>query len=278
MPGVTRPGGQHQYACPSCGAALEFAPGTAGLACPYCGARLEHRRARGGQPQARLRRLRRPRCTPRWRSCRAFAPTCRSCGSTQQTTALAGRCPSCRGTARGQRRPGRPAQGARRGGAVRGRPRAGGGGLPRLDVLAVVRPLGPEEGRRRPSRCAATYLPHWGFDDRTATDYTGQRGDHYYTTETYTTQENGRDRDPHPGGAAHPLVARLRPGRARLRRRARGRGGDAGRRDLLGEAGAVVDRCAPSGYQPELLAGFDAPRYDVDAAEGFAAAKREMAE
>jgi O-glycosyl hydrolase len=37
-----------------------------------------------------------------------------------------------------------------------------------------------------------TYLPHWGFDDRTTTDYTGQRGDHYYTTETYTTQENGQ--------------------------------------------------------------------------------------
>ena len=32
--------GQHQYACPSCGAALEVVPGTAGLACPYCGTRL----------------------------------------------------------------------------------------------------------------------------------------------------------------------------------------------------------------------------------------------
>ena len=38
--GVSAVTGQHQYACPSCGAALEFAPGTAGLACPYCRTRL----------------------------------------------------------------------------------------------------------------------------------------------------------------------------------------------------------------------------------------------
>ena len=34
-------GTQHQFACPSCGAALEFAPGTAGLKCCYCGVTLE---------------------------------------------------------------------------------------------------------------------------------------------------------------------------------------------------------------------------------------------
>ncbi|MES2808445.1 MAG: hypothetical protein V4619_07455 [Bacteroidota bacterium] len=36
------------------------------------------------------------------------------------------------------------------------------------------------------------YLPHWAYDTDTTTDYTGQRGDYYYTTETYTETVNGR--------------------------------------------------------------------------------------
>ena len=36
---------------------------------------------------------------------------------------------------------------------------------------------------------SGSYLPHWGFDDCTTTDYTGQRGDHYYTTETFTNNQ-----------------------------------------------------------------------------------------
>ncbi|MFD2865243.1 zinc finger domain-containing protein [Mucilaginibacter antarcticus] len=36
------------------------------------------------------------------------------------------------------------------------------------------------------------YLPHWTYDTDTTTIYTGQRGDYYYTTETYTETVNGR--------------------------------------------------------------------------------------
>lgn len=36
------------------------------------------------------------------------------------------------------------------------------------------------------------YLPHWAYDSDTVTDYTGQRGDYYYTTETYTETVDGR--------------------------------------------------------------------------------------
>jgi len=36
------------------------------------------------------------------------------------------------------------------------------------------------------------YVPYWTYDADTQTWYTGQRGDHYYITETYTTQENGQ--------------------------------------------------------------------------------------
>ncbi|MEE3920483.1 hypothetical protein V2I01_26490 [Micromonospora sp. BRA006-A] len=37
-----------------------------------------------------------------------------------------------------------------------------------------------------------TYLPHWTFDARTVSDYQGQRGEHYYVTETYTVTVDGK--------------------------------------------------------------------------------------
>lgn len=37
------------------------------------------------------------------------------------------------------------------------------------------------------------YLPHWTFDTITEADYTGKRGDYYYTTETYTENVNGQE-------------------------------------------------------------------------------------
>lgn len=36
------------------------------------------------------------------------------------------------------------------------------------------------------------YLPFWTYDSNTDTPYLGQRGEHYYVTESYTTTENGK--------------------------------------------------------------------------------------
>ncbi len=36
------------------------------------------------------------------------------------------------------------------------------------------------------------YLPFWTFDSNTTTNYTGQKGVHYYVSETYSTTENGK--------------------------------------------------------------------------------------
>jgi DNA-directed RNA polymerase subunit RPC12/RpoP len=36
------------------------------------------------------------------------------------------------------------------------------------------------------------YVPFWTYDCDTSTAYTGARGDHYYTTETFTTTVNGK--------------------------------------------------------------------------------------
>ncbi len=36
------------------------------------------------------------------------------------------------------------------------------------------------------------YIPYWTYDSDTFTKYTGQRGDHYYVTETYNTTVDGK--------------------------------------------------------------------------------------
>ena len=42
---------------------------------------------------------------------------------------------------------------------------------------------------RQTEKLAGIYIPYWTFDSRTSTKYTGERGDNYQTTESYT--ENG---------------------------------------------------------------------------------------
>jgi len=36
------------------------------------------------------------------------------------------------------------------------------------------------------------YIPYWTYDTNTQTQYTGERGEHYYVSESYTTTENGK--------------------------------------------------------------------------------------
>jgi hypothetical protein len=51
--------------------------------------------------------------------------------------------------------------------------------------------LAPGELKRMAQSDAAisgTYLPFWTYDCHTASDYSGERGEDYYTTETYTTK------------------------------------------------------------------------------------------
>jgi LSD1 subclass zinc finger protein len=36
------------------------------------------------------------------------------------------------------------------------------------------------------------YIPYWTYDTDTDSKYTGQRGEHYYVTESYSTTENGK--------------------------------------------------------------------------------------
>ena len=86
----------HQYACPSCGAALEFQPGTAGLSCPYCKAKLDI-----AAPEAGSQKLDYASYAGQPHVPAAQLPpvevACVNCGNHQQVSVVAGRCQSCKG-------------------------------------------------------------------------------------------------------------------------------------------------------------------------------------
>jgi DNA-directed RNA polymerase subunit RPC12/RpoP len=44
----------------------------------------------------------------------------------------------------------------------------------------------------RAEKLSGVYVPYWTYDSNTISWYTGQRGEHYWTTQTYTTRVNGK--------------------------------------------------------------------------------------
>jgi len=265
--------GQHQYKCPSCGASLEFAPGSAAMVCPYCQARLDITLPQAGSPKHDYLAYAGQPHTP-VAQLPTFSLSCDNCGSAHQQSAIAARCPSCRSALVVTD-------------DLNGQLKSPDGVVPFVvdEARAAVcfqewtssRWFAPSALKKisKTASMDGSYLPHWGFDDRTTTDYTGQRGDHYYTTETYTTQENGQTvtntrqvqhtRWSHAAGrVSRDFVDVLATGVGTP---------DA---DLLEKLGPWTTADA-IGYQSEYLAGFDSPRYDIDAEAGFVSARQDMA-
>ncbi|MGZ4442656.1 MAG: hypothetical protein ACXVXC_05815 [Nocardioidaceae bacterium] len=262
---------QRQYPCTSCGAGLEFAPGTASMVCPYCGTRTaiavaqSHKHdyaayARTAHPD--------PAGLP------PFSVACAGCGSTQSTTALSGRCPSCKGALVVTDDLG-------------GRLKLPDGIVPfvvgkdRADQefkdWSSSRWFAPNALKKvvRTDSMVGSYVPHWGYDDKTTTDYTGRRGEHYWETETYTVTVG----DHQETRTRQVQRTRWYPASGRVSRDFV---------DVLVSSVDVpdahlLDKLGPwsttdvTGYEPEFLAGFDTPRYTVTAESGFARAQREMA-
>lgn len=266
--------GGRSYPCESCGATVEFAPGADALRCPYCG----HQQAVSAVPrQVREHPIEelatlpaKPRSTGA-SGARAFV--CPGCGARTETDDLSARCQFCAT-------------------ALVADPE-----LTERVVPEAVVPFGLDRAAARErlrtwtsSRWFApgslkkvteaetfkgSYLPHWTYDARTTSSYEGQRGEHYYTTETYTATENGQQ------------VTRTRQVRHTRWHHASG----TVRRDfddiLVAGTGHVsgkqLDELTPwpleeaRPYQAEYLAGFQTVRYDVEPEEGLETAKQRMA-
>ncbi len=123
-------------------------------------------------------------------------------------------------------------------------------------------------------RLRGVYLPFWTYDADSTTDYTGQRGDDYTTTETYTAQENGHS------------VTRTRTVTHTRWRSAAGRVSDRFDDVLIPAGGAmprtIVDRLQPWDlndlvpFADGYLAGFESESYRIDLVAGFGLAKEAM--
>lgn len=265
-----------RFPCGRCGARLEFQPGTSSLRCPYCG----HENQFAEQPGAAADDERDFRAALAQVS--AAAPTvvlsaikCQTCAAAVQlpehTASLS--CPFC-----------------------------GSNIVAMAQTATLIKPncilpfrvtreraveafrswvrsrwFAPNALRKRAMVDAAVngiYLPAWTYDAEATTWYTGQRGDAYYVTETYTTTVNGRP------------VAQTRQVR-RIRWTSVSGMVDNSFDDLLVmatrslpaqrlEALRPWDLKAVVEYRDDYLAGFRTECYQVDLAQGFEAAEAMM--
>jgi hypothetical protein len=261
---------QH-FPCPGCGSRAEYSPGTATLKCPYCG--FQQQIAAPGKaieehsydawfagPRKSVAQVGR------------YVFVCQGCGARTESNQLSERCQFC------------------------GAPVVAESAATELIAPEVVVPfaLGQPEVRERfqkwvssrwfaPSslkkvgsteQLAGTYLPHWTYDSDTTTNYTGQRGEHYYVTETYTEMVDG-----------NPVTKTRQVQHTRWHHAA----GTVRRAfdDVLIPATttlpeAQLAKLAPwvlsrgVAYQPEYLSGYRTLRYDVEPSTGLEAAKAQM--
>jgi len=181
-----------QFPCSQCGANLNFAPGTDSLKCPYCG---YVNPIESGETTieeldylAHLRHLGEEQETME-----VMTVKCQGCGAetTFDPNITSDRCAFC-DTPLVQTRASRRLI----------KPQAL---LPfKIESQKATElfrtwkkklwfaPNAVKEHGRRESGLDGMYIPHWTYDTNTHTDYTGQRGEYYYVTETYTTVENGK--------------------------------------------------------------------------------------
>ncbi|TSD83305.1 hypothetical protein FFK22_038400 [Mycobacterium sp. KBS0706] len=256
------------FACASCGAQLEYAPGTRTLKCPYCG----HENAIEASPWSRVEEI---DYATGLAEAEQSAPTetvsvvsCQRCAAEFQLDPAiqASRCPFC-GTpivleprALTHLRPGAllpfgfDAKGARS----------------KYESWLSGLWFAPNDVKRLAKTDAGfigMYVPYWTFDAATRTDYTGQRGDDYTRTiregdktrtvvETRWTNCSGevaRDFDDVTVMASRSLPE--------------------GYLDKL----EPWDLGALTPYDPSYLRGFGAQHYQLDLAGGFGRAQEKMA-
>ena len=255
------------YPCGGCGARVRFAPGTNVLRCPYCGFQQEITR---GDRQIHEVAFAQLSTLPRKpvANIGTYTLACQRCGARTETNEVASLCQFCGSplvvepTATGQIVPE--------------------GVLPfRLDHNGMRDALGKWASSRwfAPSALKkvreaestkGTYVPHWTFDSQTFSEYNGQRGVYYYTTEMYT--ENGQTRTrqvrhtrwyPAQGTVQRFFDDLLIPGSLAVPQK---------RINALGPWPLL--EAQP--YQPQYLAGHFALRYDVEPENAFETAKQQM--
>ena len=268
----------HQFPCPSCGADLLYEPQDGQLTCPYCG----HKEAvavstaavqeRPFEEYAHLRPEQMGQLATN-----ALEVQCQSCGAKSLFVPpeVAGRCEFCGVQIVAQPKSADPIMAPEGLLPFSVSQKQAGEGLREWLSSRWFAPNGLKQFAQ-PEAIHGIYIPFWVYYTSTTTRYTGQRGDYYYTTETYYENDSqGRQ------------VQRTRQVRHTRWSYASGTV-DGWFGDLLVPATKSLsserlhaldpwdlDRVKP--YNPAFLAGFKAQRYQVELADGFERAKDQIA-
>lgn len=268
----------HTYPCSSCGADLLFEPGDGSLTCPYCG----HKQAipetnKQVEEQSFELHLRMPPAQMATLATNALEVKCQSCGANTIFTPpeVAGRCEFC-----GVQIVAQP---------VTADPIVTPGGLLPFAVTQKQASAGlrqwlsslwfaPNDLKHfaEPDAIHGIYIPFWTYDTNTTTNYSGQRGEHYYVTETYYERDSRGEQVQRTRQVRH---TRWYPTSGIV---------TAGFNDVLIPATLSLspdhlaalepwDLDSLNPYEPAFLAGFKAQRYQVDLESGFNAAKQVIA-
>ena len=267
---------EKQYPCGQCGAKLSFLPGTDELKCPYCG--FENKIAVGTAKieeldyQAYLQQAAQEKDTHE-----AQRVKCEKCGAetTMPENATSGLCPFC-GT--NVVFAGKSSHLIRPEGLLPFRVNQKDAFKDFRDWIASLwfAPGDLKNYAQSEGKLVGVYIPFWTYDSDTVSNYTGQRGTYYYTTETYTAEENGR------------TVTRTRE--VRHTRWTPVSGTVANNFDdvLILASNSLprtyADRLQPWDlknllpYSDEYLSGFRAESYQVSLPQGFEEAKEVMAQ
>ena len=267
-----------RFRCPGCGADLKFAPEGGCLTCPYCG-RQERIEPPPGAVEERsyeeYLQLHPDRMSTLAQG--ALEVGCQTCGATVTFAPpmVAGECDFCGSPLVAQPRsadpvvapegvlPFRVTQDAATA-AIRGWLSSRWFAPNALKKFAAQESIG------------GVYLPFWTYDAYASSSYTGERGEHYYTTQSYTERDaQGRE----VTKTRQVRHTRWHPASGRVERWFD---------DILVPATKSLpparltalepwDLGELTGYEPGYLSGYKAQRYQVDLSEGFELAKKAAA-
>jgi ribosomal protein S27E len=268
-----------RFPCPSCGAYLQFNPKAGKLKCAYCGWEdAIPQSAEEVKENSYEQYLKPDKTTLKQLSTTALEVKCNDCGAsiTFEPPKVAGKCPFCASPIVAQ-----PAKAS-----------------PSLHPEGIV-PFQVTDKQARESiqkwlsnrwfapsalqslaqqeKIQGVYLPFWTYDCYTVSYYKGDRGEHYYVTESYTETNANGETETKTRQVQH---TRWWPASGRV---------DRTFDDILIPATTSVsrphlDELEPwhlkeslRAYNSSYLAGFEAQRSQVSLPQGFEAAKNIMA-
>jgi DNA-directed RNA polymerase subunit RPC12/RpoP len=269
---------QH-FPCPSCGASLEFNPQAGKLKCAHCGWEdAIPQTAEEVKDNSYEQYLQLDQTTLTTLSTTALEVKCNNCGAsvTFEPPKVAGKCPFCASPI--VTKPAKASPSVQPEGIVpfevtakQARESIQKWLSNRWFAPSALKALAQQE------KIQGVYLPFWTYDTYTVSYYWGDRGEHYYVTETYTETNSQGETETK---TRQVQDTRWWPVSGRV---------DRSFDDLLIPATTSVDRDRLNQLEPwhlkeslraynsSYLAGFEAQRSQVSLTQGFESAKNVMA-